>query len=401
MSERDVYTEPEQRVLLRTADVYQTEADNGVAGYSDELLAVVANYRNGGAPEGFNAQSMVGKSKRGEVACRLFAVVNPDTHLVERAGFKTRGCLAMTACASVACEMLEGRMLEDALDITTEDIRNAVGGVPAGKSNTLTFAVEVIRALVGDYLMREGADVGATAGRRLEVLNEVVGCNEESLTCIMCEHCSLRDIRLNLLMDALEEDTQLEDDVLERVFADVTAQSRNGQLVTAERWAAAGLVPDGSTLEDLEMEVYDYLEALKQGSLAEHPKAGSENIVMLMGKCRYYLYDETAMTSAYAQWAFLAAEDDPLATFAFCVREDSRVYPRPMALESLTNPPFRMTRQQIEDLWHQTSENSDYADIQRVAASNGEVFFYSTEYLSPRYAASLAEWHAVERFANV
>ena len=102
---------------------------------------------------------MAGKSKRGEVACRLFAVVDPDTRVVVKAGFKARGCLAITACASVACTMLEGRVLEDALAITVDDLREALDGVPAGKTNTLYFAVEAIRALVGDYLVREGADL--------------------------------------------------------------------------------------------------------------------------------------------------------------------------------------------------------------------------------------------------
>lgn len=76
---RNVYREVQDRHVLRTADVYQTEIEDGVTGYSDTLLSVVANFRNGGAPEGFNAQSMVGKSKRGEVALRLFAVIDHDT----------------------------------------------------------------------------------------------------------------------------------------------------------------------------------------------------------------------------------------------------------------------------------------------------------------------------------
>ena len=51
MSEgRDIYHEPKQKVLLRTADVYQTEVDDEVAGYSDKLLAIVAEARRGGVP---------------------------------------------------------------------------------------------------------------------------------------------------------------------------------------------------------------------------------------------------------------------------------------------------------------------------------------------------------------
>jgi len=145
-----------------------------------------------------NAQAMVGKSKRGEVACRLFARVNPETRVIEAAGFKTRGCLAMTGCASAACEMIEGRTCEEALSLTIDDIRVAVGGVPAGKANTLTFAVEAVRALVGDFLAREGASLAA--------LDAAVPCEPYGVACLMCEHCSLRDTRTDLLVAAMDEE---------------------------------------------------------------------------------------------------------------------------------------------------------------------------------------------------
>ena len=197
MSERDIYHEPPTRVLLRTADAYQTESMDEVTGYSDKLLSIVADYRNGGRPDGANAQAMVGKSKRGEVALRLFARINPATRAIEAAGFKTRGCVAMTGCASATCAMIGGRTLEEALALTTDEVRAAVGGVPAGKANTLTFSVEAVRALVGDFLVREGADLAA--------LDEVVPCSPYGVECLMCEHCSLRDTRNDLLMKSLEE----------------------------------------------------------------------------------------------------------------------------------------------------------------------------------------------------
>lgn len=95
---RDIYHEPDDRALIRTKDVYQTELDNGVEGYSETMLAIVANFKNAGKPEGFNVQSMVGKSKRGEVALRLFAVVDDSVAdpVFVKVGFKSRGCLAMT-----------------------------------------------------------------------------------------------------------------------------------------------------------------------------------------------------------------------------------------------------------------------------------------------------------------
>ena len=88
-------------------------------------------------------------------------------------------------------------------------------------------------------------------------------------------------------------------------------------------------------------------------------------IKVLMGMHSYYLYDETLMTDNYARWAFLAAEDNPVVTFVECVREDSRVYPRPYAAECLKNPPFRMTDEQIEETWQAVRDSGNYPDIER------------------------------------
>ncbi len=191
---RNVYIEPDDRALIRTKDVYQTELDNGVDGYSETLLAIVANFKNGGKPEGFNVQSMVGRSKRGEVALRLFAVVDDSVAdpIFVKVGFKSRGCLAMTGCASAICQMIEGKTFSRALAITQADVERAVDGVPADKKHTTLFAVEAVRGLVGDWMYR--------AGMTLDQMNSQLPCDEMSVQCLLCEHCSLRDTRVDMMV---------------------------------------------------------------------------------------------------------------------------------------------------------------------------------------------------------
>ena len=133
----------------------------------------------------------------------------------------------------------------------------------------------------------------------------------------------------------------------------------------------------------------------------EDPHSKFAHIRLLMGAESYYLYDDSAMTDAYARWAFLAAEDDPVATFIECVREESSVYPRPMARENLANDPFRMNAEAVEAAFAEARAQGRSDDIERVEASNGDVYFYSTTYLTPRRAQALAEWDAVERIRNV
>lgn len=166
-----------------------------------------------------------------------------------------------------------------------------------------------------------------------------------------------------------------------------------------DRSPFAGLrIPEGYRLEQIEGE-WALVEDESAAPVRKEIKCN--RIKVLMGMHSYYLYDETLMTASYARWAFLAAEDNPVVTFVECVREDSRVYPRPYAAECLKNPPFRMTDDQIEETWQAVRDSGNYPDIERTEASNGDVYYYSTQYLESGYAASLAEYDAVERPADV
>lgn len=166
-----------------------------------------------------------------------------------------------------------------------------------------------------------------------------------------------------------------------------------------DRSPFAGLrIPEGYRLEQIEGE---WVLVEDESAAPVRKEIKCNRIKVLMGMHSYYLYDETLMTVSYARWAFLAAEDNPVVTFVECVREDSRVYPRPYAAECLKNPPFRMTDDQIEETWQAVRDSGNYPDIERTEASNGDVYYYSTQYLESGYAASLAEYDAVERPADV
>ena len=177
------------------------------------------------------------------------------------------------------------------------------------------------------------------------------------------------------------------------------AAADDEQPVEDDRSPFAGLrIPEGYRLEQIEGE---WVLVEDENAVPVRKEIKCNRIKVLMGMHSYYLYDETLMTASYARWAFLAAEDNPVVTFVECVREDSRVYPRPYAAECLKNPPFRMTDEQIEETWQAVRDSGNYPDIERTEASNGDVYYYSTQYLESGYAASLAEYDAVERPADV
>ena len=157
-------------------------------------------------------------------------------------------------------------------------------------------------------------------------------------------------------------------------------------------------MPDGYRLEMLDGEMV----LVKDDSVVPKRKEiDCAHIVILNGLKDTYLYDSRVMTDSYAHWAYLAAEDDPVVTFAECVREDSRVYPRPYLATNLKNPPFKMSDEKIQETWEKIQSSDAYSDIECTKASNGDVYFFSTKYLTPQYANSLAEYASVIRPANV
>ena len=187
--------------------------------------------------------------------------------------------------------------------------------------------------------------------------------------------------------------------VSEPASASPDSAAEEEQPAEDDRSPFAGLrIPEGYRLEQIEGE---WVLVEDENAAPVRKEIKCNRIKVLMGMHSYYLYDETLMTASYARWAFLAAEDNPVVTFVECVREDSRVYPRPYAAECLKNPPFRMTDEQIEETWQAVRDSGNYPDIERTEASNGDVYYYSTQYLESGYAASLAEYDAVERPADV
>lgn len=132
-----------------------------------------------------------------------------------------------------------------------------------------------------------------------------------------------------------------------------------------------------------------------------HDRLACDDIRVIEGAHDVYLYSAELMSDNFAHWAFLSQEGDDVATLVDTVREESRVYPRPMLARSLTNAPYGLALEHVYEVFEQVAASGDYPDIQRCAASNGDVYYYSTTYLSTAQAKALAQWYSVEKRMNV
>ena len=105
------------------------------------------------------------------------------------------------------------------------------------------------------------------------------------------------------------------------------------------------------------------------------------------------------ITDAYAG-ILLQKEGDPLRLIAEIVRQNSKIYPRPVPLDLFTQPPFDLGDQEVKDYIKRMTADKTYRDISLIATSTSREFLYSTLYLEPDHASMLAQWFDVGRSEN-
>lgn len=195
---RNMAMTPATRVVVRTDDVYQTEAEKGSAGYPQRAVDIFSSYRNAGALESPSGIGMTGRSKRGENYCQVYLGMDPASGTIARATFRAHGSLGTIASASLAASLCEGLTPQEALgQVTVERLREEFGGsLPRGGAMGPLVAAEAVRAAVGDLYYRAGAT--------LKELEEKAGCDDFSQGCLMCENCSLRKSRVELRLKELQ-----------------------------------------------------------------------------------------------------------------------------------------------------------------------------------------------------
>jgi len=115
------------------------------------------------------------------------------------------------------------------------------------------------------------------------------------------------------------------------------------------------------------------------------------------GSARFY--SSQFVTSAYAA-ILMGKEGDLLKLIAEVVRENSRLYPRPVPLDIFTMQPFDLYGPDIAQYLRQMNENSAYRDIAALSTATDGKFLYSTKYLTHAHASLLAEWLDTGRSDN-
>ena len=116
--------------------------------YSELVMEHFTNPRNVGVIEDADGVGKEGNPVCGDLMEMFIKVEN--NHIAD-VKFRTFGCGAAIATSSIATEMVKGRSLDEALELSNRAVAEALGGLPANKMHCSNLAADALHKAIEDY----------------------------------------------------------------------------------------------------------------------------------------------------------------------------------------------------------------------------------------------------------
>lgn len=116
--------------------------------YSDKVMDHFENPRNVGVIEDADGVGTVGNPVCGDVM-KMYLKIEND--IIVDVKFKTFGCASAIATSSMATELIKGKSIDEALELTNKTVAEALDGLPPVKMHCSVLAEEAVQAAIEDY----------------------------------------------------------------------------------------------------------------------------------------------------------------------------------------------------------------------------------------------------------
>ena len=124
--------------------------------YSEKVMDHFMNPRNVGEIEDASGVGTVGNAKCGDI---MKVYLKIEDGIIKDAKFKTFGCGAAVATSSMATELVKGKTIYEALEVTNKAVMEALDGLPPVKVHCSLLAEEAIHAALWDYAEKNGIKI--------------------------------------------------------------------------------------------------------------------------------------------------------------------------------------------------------------------------------------------------
>ena len=120
--------------------------------YSDKVMDHFLKPRNLGVIENADGVGEVGNAKCGDIM-KMYLKIDDD--IITDVKFETFGCASAIASSSMATELIKGKPVKDAMELTNKAVAEALDGLPAYKMHCSVLAEEAIQAALEDYKAKQ------------------------------------------------------------------------------------------------------------------------------------------------------------------------------------------------------------------------------------------------------
>ena len=126
--------------------------------YSEKVMDHFSNPRNVGEIEDASGVGTVGNAKCGDIM-RIYLDIDEETIVILDCKFKTFCWGAAVATSSMATELVKGKTIYEALQVTNKAVMEALDGLPPVKVHCSLLAEEAIHAALWDYAEKNGIQI--------------------------------------------------------------------------------------------------------------------------------------------------------------------------------------------------------------------------------------------------
>jgi len=128
--------------------------------YSEKVMEHFRSPRNVGEIPDADGVGKVGNPVCGDI---MELSIKVEDGVIKDAKFRTFGCGAAIATSSMVTELVKGKTIEEALDISNKAVVEALGGLPPVKMHCSVLAEQALRSAIQDYLDRRKVEAPAGA----------------------------------------------------------------------------------------------------------------------------------------------------------------------------------------------------------------------------------------------
>lgn len=116
--------------------------------YSEKVMDHFMNPRNMGEIENASGVGEVGNPTCGDI---MKVYLDIEDHIIKDVKFQTFGCGSAIATSSISTEMIKGKTIEEAMQLTNKAVAEALDGLPPVKMHCSVLAEQAIKAALLDY----------------------------------------------------------------------------------------------------------------------------------------------------------------------------------------------------------------------------------------------------------